>query len=265
MDLSERRPGPAGAGADVGGPDTPSGSAGTRHPWEVSRCSFFRRLIADSVGLDAVTALLDIGAGDGWFAQEVLADLSPDASVTCWDINYTSDDLNSVLPDRIVRTREQPNGPFDVVLLMDVLEHIENDETFLRDTVVPMLGSKGTLVVSVPAHPRLFTAHDTMLGHHRRYPPTQIQQLLTRSLDVVSSGSLFTALTAVRAAQVVVEKVKGPHPEAQRGIGGWTHGPLLTRAVTSALDADACVGRALSRHQRRLPGLSYWAVCRPKH
>lgn len=240
------------------------GEATGRHPWEFARSSFFRRLIGDAADLDRVTALLDIGAGDGWFAQEMLADLPLTASVACWDINYTSDDLNSRLPARITRTSIRPDGPFDVVLLMDVLEHIDDDEGFLAATVVPLLGTASTLIVSVPAHPWLFSAHDTMLGHCRRYRPRQISGLLRRHLDLVTEGSLFTSLTAARAAQVGLEKVRGARVEEQRGIGGWAHGALTTKAVSTALNADARLGFALGRRGYRLPGLSYWAVCRPK-
>ena len=54
MDLSER------------------GATSTRHPWERVRADFFRSLIADHVELSCVDHLVDIGAGDGWFAHELL-------------------------------------------------------------------------------------------------------------------------------------------------------------------------------------------------
>lgn len=234
-----------------------------RHPWEITRSDFFRRLIASSVDLQGISTLLDIGAGDGWFAGELLADLPDSTSVTCWDINYTSDDLNSLLPVAIERTTVQPQGRFDLVLLMDVLEHIDDDAAFLRETVIPLLDPDGVLVVSVPAHPRLFTAHDTMLGHHRRYRPAAIRQLLGEHLQIVSDGPLFISLTVVRGLQAIVERVRGPHVEAQQGIGGWQYGTRLANAICASLAADARLGMAASTHGLHLPGLSYWAVCRP--
>jgi len=245
MDLSERR-----------------GHA-ARHPWEIARSTFFRRLIADSVDLRAVAAVLDIGAGDGWFAHELLAQLSTTTTVTCWDINYTDVDLDSVLPSRVIRTTVRPTMQFGLILLMDVLEHIRDDEAFLRDDVVPLLATDGVLIVSVPAHPRLFTAHDTMLGHHRRYRPNDIRLLLDRHLRIVAEGSLFSSLVALRAAQSVIEKVRTAPLDEQRGVGGWSHGSHLTNALVGVLETDARLGRALARRGRHLPGLSYWAVCRP--
>lgn len=250
MDLSER------------------GSSAARHPWEHARSSFFRRLIADSVDLAQVDRLLDIGAGDGWFAQELLVDLPASTSVTCWDPFYTSDDLNAVLPPRIERTVLRPDGQFGCLLLMDVLEHIEHDEAFLADTVVALLAAGGFLIVSVPAHPRLFSNHDTALGHHRRYRPAEIGSLLRRHLDVSVEGSLFSSLTAARLAHVMLERRRDeqrrPPDDDAHGIGSWDHGPLLTNAVTAVLSADARLARVLARRGRSIPGLSYWAVCRPK-
>ncbi len=234
-----------------------------RHPWEVARSDFFRRIIGSSVELQEVSTLLDIGAGDGWFAGELLADLAESAAVTCWDINYTTDDLNSSLPCAIERTTVQPDGRFDLVLLMDVLEHIDDDTAFLRDTVIPLLAPEGVLLVSVPAHPRLFTAHDTMLGHHRRYRPAAIRRLLSEQLQIISDGPLFVSPTALRGVQAILEHVRGPRVEAQQGIGGWNHGARFTNAVAASLVADTRVGLAASRHGLHLPALSYWAVCRP--
>ncbi|MEO6122254.1 MAG: methyltransferase domain-containing protein [Ilumatobacteraceae bacterium] len=248
MDLSER------------------GASAARHPWEHARSTFFRRLIADSVDLAHLERLLDIGAGDGWFAQELLADLPESTSVTCWDTYYTSDDLNALLPPRIERTLARPGGQFGCLLLMDVLEHIEHDEEFLADTVVPLLSDDGVLIFSVPAHPRLFSRHDTALGHHRRYRPAAISALLRRHLDVTSEGSLFSSLTVARLGQVAVERLGHPAAapsEGEHGIGQWEHGSLITKAVTTVLDGDARLARVLARRNRSIPGLSYWAVCRP--
>lgn len=244
MDLSER------------------GAAATRHPWEVVRAEFFRALIAESVDLTRVERLVDVGAGDGWFAQELLGSLPARARVTCWDIHYTDEDLTAALPARIERTVEPPDGPADLVTLLDVLEHVADDRAFLADAVVPLLGSSGTLIVSVPAHPHLFSAHDEALHHERRYRRRDLLGLLAQHLEITASGPLFTSLLAPRLAQVGLERL-GRRSET-RGVGAWHHGRALTGAVTTGLRADVRLGRAAARRRIPLPGLSVWAVCRPR-
>jgi trans-aconitate methyltransferase len=236
------------------------GSGRARHPWEVSRSRFFRDLIADHVDLTSVRTVLDAGAGDGWFAGELLGALDPTASITCWDVDYRSADLVAPTDPRIVRTRTQPTAPYDLVLALDVLEHLDDDETFLADTVVPLL--LGTLVVSVPAIPRLFSDHDRMLEHRRRYRRRELLEMLGRHVDIRESGTLFTSLLVPRTVTVAAERI-GLEPQPT-GVGAWSRGPRTTNLIVSALDADAAAGRSLARRGIVLPGLSLWAVCRPR-
>ena len=68
---------------------------------------------------------------------------------------------------------------------------------------VPRSGADS--IVSVPAHPSLFSDHDRMLQHHRRYRPPELRALLGRHLDVVDRGSVFASLLAPRALSVLAE------------------------------------------------------------
>ena len=78
-------------------------------------------------------------------------------------------------------------------------------------------------MVSVPAHPGLYSDHDRMLGHHRRYRPNELRALLGRHLTVCASGSLFTSLLVPRAFEVLLERA-GRHSDP-KGVGAWSRGP----------------------------------------
>src|SRR6478672_13917277 len=97
-------------------------SATTRHPWELVRADFFERLLADHDLLDA-PRWLDVGAGDAWFATELVGRLPADATVTCWDINYTTEVIAELgtEDERIVLASERPTGRFERVTLLDVI------------------------------------------------------------------------------------------------------------------------------------------------
>jgi hypothetical protein len=235
------------------------GSGRARHPWEVSRSTFFRQLISDHVAVATVRTVLDAGAGDGWFAGELLGALDQSASITCWDVNYRSEDLTAPTDPRIVRTATRPPGPYELVLALDVLEHLDDDESFLADALVPLLS--GVLVVSVPAFPRLFSDHDRALEHRRRYRRRDLLAMLNRHVDVLESGMLFTSLLVPRTATVAAERL-GRESKSTTGIGSWSGGPRTTNLITSALDADAAAGRSLARRGVVLPGLSVWAAGR---
>lgn len=238
------------------------GGNAARHPWEVARAEFFRNLAATSCDLSLPRTVLDVGAGDGWFADEIAPSLAPGSTIVCWDVNYDATQLDAPTSQLVRRTATRPTGAFDLVFLLDVLEHVTDDDALLRDDVVPLLTDDAVLIVSVPAHPRLFSAHDTFLRHCRRYRPRALTELLGRHLDVVHHGSLFSSLVAGRASQVAIERA-GRRRE-QTGVGAWTGGPLLTRALTAVLRTDARIGSALGARGLRLPGLSAWAVCHPR-
>jgi hypothetical protein len=233
------------------------GEGTARHPWEIARARFFCDLVA-GLPLPKGASVLDVGAGDGWLSVQLAEQVPAVGPITCWDINY--DDAVLDQDDGPLRVREPPATPFDVVLLLDVLEHVADDETFLRDDVLPRLKADGWLVVSVPAHPSLYTAHDAMLLHERRYRVREIRALLRRSGTVVQEGSLFTTLLPLRAAEKLLESVRHKEPT---GIGHWTGGPGLTRLLTGILGADAAANRWLTRTPAWAPGLSYWATVQP--
>ena len=86
--------------------------------------------------------------------------------------------------DFVEGTVADVGGVFDVLLYIDVLEHIEDDRAeMLR--AAQRLNPGGTLIILVPAHQWLYSALDSAVGHFRRYkkktltgviPPTLTQE-----------------------------------------------------------------------------------------
>lgn len=60
------------------------------------------------------------------------------------------------------------DGAFDTAISLDVLEHIEDDEKFLKE-IFRILKPGGKLVLTVPAYQFLFSSFDEEVGHYRRY------------------------------------------------------------------------------------------------
>jgi hypothetical protein len=239
MDLSER------------------GSASGRHPWEIERLAAYRRVLAehDSVG---ARRLLDVGAGDGWFSESLLPSLPNVDEIVCWDINYNELELATDDP-RIVRTTTKPSAGFDLVLVLDVLEHISDPVAFIDSELRPLATAGTAVLAAVPAHPRLFSDHDRALGHCRRYRPAEFLRQLGAWIDVVDHGPLFASLVPLRAASVVVERARRSDRSVEHGVGSWNGGPLLTRVLRGALSLDARTTRRLGRLGQGVPGLSHWA------
>jgi len=73
-----------------------------------------------------------------------------------------------------------PTATFDVVTMLDVLEHLSDDRRALSE-VQRVLRPGGVLVWSVPAYQSLWSAHDEALHHFRRYEYHALRRLLRKS------------------------------------------------------------------------------------
>src|SRR5690606_25250607 len=87
--------------------------------------------------------------------------------------------LIPAFPEIISELRADWNASFDIVLSLDVLEHIERDEVALSQWV-SILKPGGKLVLSVPAHQRKWSNGDVWAGHFRRYDKEPIRQLVEK-------------------------------------------------------------------------------------
>ncbi len=70
--------------------------------------------------------------------------------------------------------------PFDLALLCDVLEHVDDDATALEN-IHRLLKPTGVLLITVPARPSLWSAFDEAAGHRRRYTRDALELKLLRS------------------------------------------------------------------------------------
>lgn len=63
---------------------------------------------------------------------------------------------------------EEINYKYDLIILLDVLEHIEESQSFLFK-LKTILNENGSIVIGVPAYKFLWSVHDERLNHFRRY------------------------------------------------------------------------------------------------
>jgi 2-polyprenyl-3-methyl-5-hydroxy-6-metoxy-1,4-benzoquinol methylase len=237
-----------------------------RHPWEIARAAFFRNVLESHDLLSTPARWLDVGAGDAWLATELRGSLPEGTEIVCWDINYSEDELaGAATTPGVVLTAGRPTGRFDRILLLDVIEHVADDHAFLGGILSDLLAPGGRVLVSVPAYQALFSRHDVALGHYRRYSPRQGRALLdAEGLERVVDGGVFHLLLLPRALAVVVQRLRRAVPAADdaTGVGQWTGGARLTRAIVAILRGEGAISRRLGRRKLAVPGLSYWALCR---
>lgn len=140
-----------------------------------------RNLIVSEIGDKSRGRLLDIGCGTGanleQFAKHhrvIGCEVSKKAAELC----RKRGDFDLVL----CRAENLPfkKNTFDVVTALDVLEHIEDDESAMRN-VKEIMKKGGSLVATVPAHMFMWSRHDVLLHHKRRYRYAELVKKLTRN------------------------------------------------------------------------------------
>jgi SAM-dependent methyltransferase len=83
---------------------------------------------------------------------------------------------------------------FHVIGAFDVIEHIDDDETVLGQMHAALMPAGG-IVITVPQHPRLWSAFDEFSGHRRRYSRRELVEKLTAAgFDVVRVTSFTSFL-----------------------------------------------------------------------
>lgn len=146
--------------------------------WHIGKRMFVRTFLMKHSGPDSYSSgrILDIGCGTGRMMEElrehgqvVGIDISPKALEFCQKRGLRHvywADLNSRL--------DLPDENFDLVVGLDILEHLENDD-FALSEIYRLLKRGGLFLLSVPAFPWLWSYWDEILAHKRRYTSSQLR------------------------------------------------------------------------------------------
>jgi SAM-dependent methyltransferase len=144
--------------------------------------------VIERVPVDRPAVVADLGAGAGLLGEIVRRDRPRSA----YRFYEPIDALAGLLTERhggdarladIAAVRDA-----DLVTLLDVVEHVEDDRALVAE-IVQAMRPGATLVVTVPALPLLWSPWDEALGHHRRYTRATLRSLaagLPLAVDEVS-------------------------------------------------------------------------------
>lgn len=240
-----------------------------RHWWFAARRRILRALV-DEIAGGRRLAIVDVGCSTGGNAGS-LADAH---DVVGFDASETAVRLASERFPRARFRRANELEPVidaartaDLVLLMDVIEHVEDDFWFLS-SIASVLRPDAHILVTVPAHPELWSAHDVASQHWRRYTRDRLERvwrdLPLESRLVSPCNSLLAPL--VRGARRLRGNAKPTHgsgadlsvPSAPvNAILRWTferEAGLLVRALRDSSRAPYRDGISLLAILRRIQG-----------
>ncbi|MFH0793189.1 MAG: class I SAM-dependent methyltransferase [bacterium] len=156
---------------------------------------------------------------------------------------------------------------FHVIGLFDVLEHLSDDLPILRD-LYAQLEDGGVLLLTVPAHPSLWSYADVAACHHRRYTRPQLGRILREVGFEVEFLTEFMMtifpLVWLKRRAAAITKPEGLH-DAQAAIALGKEElrivPGLNALLTGLLHLEA---RLVSRRARLPFGTSLLAIARKR-
>lgn len=110
-------------------------------------------------------------------------------------------DLSPVVVDRInqaggyarvgnINALPYPDRHFDMVCAFDVIEHVFDDQQAFRE-LSRVIIDNGLFSFSVPLHEDLWTSFDSQVGHHRRYQPEHLQDMMTSNDFILEQSAVY--------------------------------------------------------------------------
>lgn len=95
---------------------------------------------------------------------------------------------------------------YDYIILADVLEHIKNDASTLKN-LKKLIKPNGKILLTVPAYNFLFSKKDEILKHFRRYSYNEIKNLVSKNYSVKRISFFNTLLFVPIAAITIIFKI----------------------------------------------------------
>jgi SAM-dependent methyltransferase len=212
------------------------------------------RAMRSFLGAVHSAGVLDVGAGSGIFSRQLLK-AGVCQRATCVDPAYAEEREESCPGGTLSFVRQVGEPDQSLVLMMDVLEHVDDDVGLLRE-YSRHLPADGRVLITVPAFRFLWSGHDDFLEHRRRYTRGMVERMVQDAgLEVVRSryfyGLLFPAVAAMRLYEA--RRRKTPQSALRR------HSPLVNSLLTAVHDVE----RVLLFPVNVLAGLSVFCLARP--
>ncbi len=232
-----------------------------KHWWFVSRRDIIFTLLGQ-LKVEKEQKILDVGCSGGI----LLESLKHQGYTNTYGIDISEKAIdvckNRGLDNVLVSPGEVTNfsdNKFDVIIASDILEHIEDDNKALSEWY-RILKPGGILLVFVPAFNFLWSQHDEVNFHYRRYTKRSLlQKILKYNFNILKSSywnfSLFFAVIIPRLSQRLFRKNNKKFNDQLREVN-----PLINTSVINLVKIE----NVLLKYINFPVGSSVFVVCEKK-
>ncbi|WP_242147828.1 class I SAM-dependent methyltransferase [Sphingomonas sp. BAUL-RG-20F-R05-02] len=181
------------------------------HWWYRARRDILADYLTREGQLPAQARILEIGCGTG----HNLPMLAKFGSVEAIEIDPAAREIASQRLGQPVGSAPLPTltgverGAYDLIAVLDVVEHIEDDVAALK-AMAECLKPGGKILITVPAHQWMWSAHDTVNHHHRRYSKATLEKAIAAAgLKSRKLGYFNSLLFPLAAASRIAGRLRG--------------------------------------------------------
>jgi 2-polyprenyl-3-methyl-5-hydroxy-6-metoxy-1,4-benzoquinol methylase len=181
------------------------------HWWYRARRDVLASVIRRKIALPAKARILEIGCGTG----HNLAMLNGFGDVDGIEIDDHSRGIAAKRLGREIGAAPLPeltgvaDHSYDMVAILDVLEHVEDDRAALK-AIAQRLRPGGTILITVPQHPWMWSGHDAANHHFRRYTKATLRAAIADAgLQLTMLASFNSLLFPLAAAARLLAKMTG--------------------------------------------------------
>jgi len=223
-----------------------------QHPWALSRGD---RVLTQLKNKN-IHNIADIGVNDMFHTKKASAFAK--GTTYAVDVFFPESGLEKDGIRCLNSIEKLPDNDLDGIIMMDVLEHIEDDTQFFN-TAVSKLRDNGLMLITVPAWQFLFSAHDRWAQHYRRYDRKQLLALLKHDeIEVEKCHYFYTSLFFARLMFLFGKDKFDKNDIAWK----YSEKNIITQTVKLVLDIDFWLNGILDKIRIHLPGLSLVALCK---
>lgn len=193
--------------------------------------------------------LTDVGAGSALFSKKLKLD-GLVGKIYAIDPGYKKEYVEPQLDIHFLKA--PPKNESDIYLLTDVLEHIDDDLSFLIEYV--KLAKKNSIfIITVPAHQFLWSGHDEFLKHFRRYSRSEIEFIVrSAGLHILESRYMYSTLFPFAFLQRKISRNKKEKSSKLK-----KNAKIISKIFDMLLKIDKHVGN-------KKFGVSIFLVCKPE-
>ena len=224
-----------------------------RHWWYRGRRAVLADLIRREARPPEAALILEIGCGTGH-------NLSMLAQFGTVDGLELDDEARAIAEQRLGRKVMSsplpelagvPDRRYDLIAALDVIEHIDDDLAAVL-AIASKLKPGGKFVITVPAHQWMWSAHDVVNHHKRRYSKSGLRRLIDRSpLRLDKLGYFNSLLFPLAVAERLSSKLRRTQDADVK---------LPSAPVNSTLETIFAAERHFVGRLPLPPGVSLFAV-----